>query len=77
MPRHGIGAKSVRYPTAGRECSQLAAPAPGKRYQAWTLDDPAGLGLAYVRLIRDDIERRVLNLLAELRVPASQPDPVG
>jgi hypothetical protein len=41
---------------------------PGKRYEEWTLDDPAGLDVAAVRPIRDDIERRVLALLDQLQV---------
>ena len=43
---------------------------PGKRYEEWVLDDPAGLDLADVRPVRDEIERRVRNLLAELELPA-------
>jgi arsenate reductase (thioredoxin) len=42
---------------------------PGRRYENWDLDDPAGLDLADVRPIRDDIERRVRHLLAEINVP--------
>jgi arsenate reductase (thioredoxin) len=42
---------------------------PGKRYLDWTLDDPAGQGIDAVRPIRDEIERRVLGLLAELGLP--------
>lgn len=41
---------------------------PGKNYQDWELDDPAGQGLDAVRPIRDEIERRVRGLLAELGV---------
>jgi protein-tyrosine-phosphatase len=41
---------------------------PGKRYLDWTLDDPAGRGVDAVRPIRDEIERRVLGLIAELGV---------
>ena len=44
---------------------------PGTRYLDWQLDDPAGRGVDAVRPIRDDIEARVLALLAELGV-ASQ-----
>jgi arsenate reductase (thioredoxin) len=44
---------------------------PGKRYEEWVLDDPAGQGVEAVRPIRDDIERRVRTLLAELAVPVS------
>lgn len=43
---------------------------PGKRYEDWQLDDPAELGIDGVRAVRDDIERRVLALLADLGVPA-------
>lgn len=39
---------------------------PGKRYEDWQLDDPAGLSLAAVRPIRDEIDRRVRALAAEL-----------
>jgi protein-tyrosine-phosphatase len=39
---------------------------PGKRYEDWVLDDPAGQGLEAVRPIRDEIRRRVELLLAEL-----------
>ncbi len=39
---------------------------PGKRYEDWVLDDPAGQGIEAVRPIRDEIRRRIENLLAEL-----------
>ena len=39
---------------------------PGKRYLDWALDDPAGRSVEEVRPIRDEIERRVLGLVAEL-----------
>ncbi len=39
---------------------------PGKRYEDWVLDDPAGQGIEAVRPIRDEIRRRVEQLLAEL-----------
>ena len=39
---------------------------PGKRYEDWKLDDPAGQGVDSVRPIRDEIERRILGLLVEL-----------
>jgi protein-tyrosine-phosphatase len=39
---------------------------PGTRYLDWQLDDPAGLGVADVRPIRDEIDRRVRELLTEL-----------
>jgi len=40
---------------------------PGKRYLDWPLEDPAGKGVDDVRPIRDEIDRRVQALLAELR----------
>jgi arsenate reductase (thioredoxin) len=39
---------------------------PGKRYEDWTLDDPAGQPIETVRLIRDEIGERVTGLLADL-----------
>jgi protein-tyrosine-phosphatase len=39
---------------------------PGKRYEDWQLDDPAGQGIESVRPIRDEIRRRVEQLVAEL-----------
>ncbi len=43
---------------------------PGKRYEDWVLDDPAGQGIEAVRPIRDEIRGRVEALIAEL-VPVS------
>lgn len=43
---------------------------PGKRYEDWILDDPAGQGIEAVRPIRDEIRRRIEALLAEL-LPAA------
>ena len=43
---------------------------PGKRYEDWKLDDPAGQGIDAVRPIRDDIKRRIQELIASLE-PAS------
>jgi len=43
---------------------------PGKRYEDWVLDDPAGQGIEGVRPIRDDIKRRVQALVYELLRPA-------
>jgi protein-tyrosine-phosphatase len=45
---------------------------PGKRYLDWTLDDPAGQDVESVRPIRDDIRRRVTELLRELNVDLEQ-----
>ena len=39
---------------------------PGKRYEDWVLDDPAGQGIEAVRPIRDDIRARVEALVAEI-----------
>jgi arsenate reductase len=44
---------------------------PGKRYEDWELDDPAGQGVEAVRPIRDEIRRRVTALLEELLPPRS------
>ncbi len=43
---------------------------PGKRYEDWELDDPAGQPIEKVRPVRDEIRRRVQVLLAELGVAA-------
>ena len=43
---------------------------PGKRYEDWVLEDPAGKGVDAVRPIRDEIRRRVESLISEL-VPTS------
>ncbi|KAB8180650.1 arsenate reductase ArsC [Microbispora catharanthi] len=50
-------------------CGDACPIFPGKRYLDWQLDDPAGKPIDQVRPIRDDIDRRVRDLLAEL-VPA-------
>ncbi len=39
---------------------------PGKRYEDWVLEDPAGQGIESVRVIRDEIKVRVQVLLSEL-----------
>ncbi len=49
-------------------CGDACPIFPGKRYEEWALTDPAGLGVEAVRPIRDEIERRVLALLAQLHV---------
>jgi arsenate reductase len=51
-------------------CGDACPIFPGKRYEDWELDDPAGQPVEVVRRIRDDIDARVRQLLAEL-VPAS------
>jgi protein-tyrosine-phosphatase len=47
-------------------CGDACPVYPGKRYEDWELDDPAGADLDGVRRIRDDIGERVRRLLAEL-----------
>ncbi|MPZ00501.1 MAG: arsenate reductase ArsC [Actinophytocola sp.] len=47
-------------------CGDTCPVFPGKRYLDWQLDDPAGQGVDSVRKIRDDVDRRVRELLAEL-----------
>jgi arsenate reductase len=49
-------------------CGDVCPSFPGKRYLDWQLDDPAGQGIDAVRPIRDDIRRRVEQLLTELPV---------
>jgi arsenate reductase (thioredoxin) len=51
----------------GDECPYI----PGTRYIDWDLQDPSGLPLDDVRAIRDDIARRVEELVAELDAPAA------
>jgi arsenate reductase len=52
-------------------CGDACPIFPGKRYEDWELDDPAGMTVNAVRPIRDKIGRRVRTLLAELDVPAT------
>ena len=51
-------------------CGDACPVFPGKRYEDWKLDDPAGKGIDAVRPIRDDIKTRVEALLAGL-IPAA------
>ncbi|MBP2472227.1 protein-tyrosine-phosphatase [Crossiella equi] len=55
----------------GMGCGDACPVYPGKRYLDWTLPDPAGRGVADVRPIRDEIDRRVRALLAELLSPSA------
>ena len=48
----------------GDECPYF----PGKRYEDWKLDDPAGQGIEAVRPIRDDIKGRIEELIESLNV---------
>lgn len=47
-------------------CGDACPVFPGKRYEDWVLEDPAGRSLDEVRAIRDDIKQRVLALIDEL-----------
>ena len=47
-------------------CGDVCPIFPGKRYEDWELDDPAGQGIEAVRPIRDEIRARVERLVAEL-----------
>ena len=49
-------------------CGDTCPIFPGKRYEDWALDDPAGLGVEAVRPIRDEIKRRVESLIQDLAV---------
>ena len=48
-------------------CGDTCTYYPGKRYEDWELDDPAGQGVEAVRPIRDEIRRRIENLIDSLR----------
>lgn len=47
-------------------CGDACPIFPGKRYEDWALDDPAGQGIDAVRPIRDDIRARIEQLVSEL-----------
>ena len=47
-------------------CGDACPIFPGKRYEDWQLDDPAGQGIDAVRPIRDEIRSRIEGLIAEL-----------
>ena len=47
-------------------CGDTCPIFPGKRYEDWELEDPAGQGVAAVRPIRDDIKTRIESLISEL-----------
>lgn len=47
-------------------CGDACPYYPGKRYEDWKLDDPAGQGIEPVRVIRDEIKARVESLLQEI-----------
>jgi arsenate reductase (thioredoxin) len=68
-----ITAEAAKKPSAvitmgcGDECPYF----PGKGYEDWVLDDPAGQGVDAVRPIRDDIRTRIEGLIASL-TPAAK-----
>lgn len=51
-------------------CGDTCPLYPGKRYEDWVLEDPAGKGVESVRPIRDEIRRRVAELIEQL-LPAA------
>ncbi|HHX47367.1 MAG TPA: hypothetical protein GX718_08360, partial [Brevibacterium sp.] len=55
-------------------CGDTCPIFPGKRYEDWDLDDPAGQNLESVRRIRDDIRGRVEALISDL-VPDTEAQP--
>ena len=76
---HAMGATPKRLEDAAVEASDVVITMgcgdecpyyPGTRYLDWQLDDPAGQGVDAVRPIRDEIDRRVRELIAEL-VPSA------
>jgi arsenate reductase (thioredoxin) len=54
-------------------CGDACPIFPGKRYEDWALDDPAGASLDEVRRIRDDVAARVRRLLDELATRSPAP----
>ena len=47
-------------------CGDACPIFPGKRYEDWVLEDPAGQDIDFVRRVRDDIKSRVETLLSEI-----------
>ena len=58
-------------------CGDACPIYPGKRYEDWELEDPAGKDLETVRRIRDEIERRVLTLIDEVAPAGEEGEPVS
>jgi arsenate reductase len=52
-------------------CGDVCPVFPVRRYLDWQLEDPAGKGVESVRPIRDEIEVRIRDLLAELQIPSA------
>jgi arsenate reductase (thioredoxin) len=55
-------------------CGDACPIFPGKRYEDWVLEDPAGQGIDVVRPIRDEIRERVVTLLGEMGI-SPRPSP--
>ena len=58
-------------------CGDACPIYPGRRYIDWQLEDPVGKSPDQIRVIRDDIDRRVRALLAELVTESSSPELIG
>lgn len=58
-------------------CGDACPIYPGKRYEDWQLDDPAGQGIDAVRPIRDEIRKRVVALVKELGVTSAEGAPAS
>lgn len=59
-------------------CGDVCPVFPGKRYEDWALEDPAGQGIESVRPIRDEIRGRVLGLMSQFGVePVELAAPAG
>jgi protein-tyrosine-phosphatase len=56
-------------------CGDACPVFPGKTYQDWDVTDPAGKDIEQVRLIRDDLEQRVRDLLGRLPISNGSPQP--
>jgi arsenate reductase (thioredoxin) len=63
LTTHAVGESDVVV-TMG--CGDACPVFPGKRYEDWALADPAGAGIETVRAVRDEIRRRVEELVASL-----------
>jgi protein-tyrosine-phosphatase len=55
-------------------CGDACALYPGRRYEDWELEDPAGKDMATVRRIRDEIDARVRTLIRHLTAVHAEPD---
>ena len=54
-------------------CGDACPIYPGKRYEDWEVEDPAGKSMETVRKIRDDIDGRVVRLIGQLRPTTTSP----